>query len=158
MVFFLRASTRRRMASLAQPTLGEPSSAYQGALYTFGLTGYGVNTPAHEAGPFLPATPFPGYRGHSLPRKKQPDHSSKGVSERLAPRGCMASYAPVPTDFGSLAQRGIQHPQMTQGAHQRIRKIINMNADSSSKRCRGGSRIRCTGRAMLDMHSSMYTY
>jgi hypothetical protein len=24
--------------------------AYQGALYTFGLTGYGVNTPAHEVG------------------------------------------------------------------------------------------------------------
>ncbi len=56
----LRASTRGRMASLAQPPLGESSSAYQGALYTLGLTGYGGKTPAHEAGPFLPATPFPG--------------------------------------------------------------------------------------------------
>jgi hypothetical protein len=55
-----RASTRGRMASLAQPPLGESSGAYQGPLYTFGLTGYGVNKPAHEAGPFLPATPFPG--------------------------------------------------------------------------------------------------
>ncbi len=74
------------MASFAQPPLGEPSSAYQGALYTFGLTGYGVNTPAHEAGPFLPVTPFPGGMRqrttqilHGFPR--QPDNQSASQPE-----------------------------------------------------------------------------
>ncbi len=41
------------MASLARPPLGESSSAQQGATYTFELTGYGVDIPAYEAGPFL---------------------------------------------------------------------------------------------------------
>jgi hypothetical protein len=47
------------MASLARPPLGESRSAYQGAPYIFGLTGYGVDTPADEAGTFLPVPPFP---------------------------------------------------------------------------------------------------
>ncbi len=45
-------------ALLARLPMGGSSCAYQGALYTFGLTGYGIDTPAHEAGPFLPAMPF----------------------------------------------------------------------------------------------------
>jgi hypothetical protein len=44
------------MASLARPPLGESLSAYEGAPYNYGLTGYGVDTPAYEAGTFLPAT------------------------------------------------------------------------------------------------------
>ena len=46
------------MASLARPPLGESSCASQGATNTFGLTGYGVKTPAYEAGPFLPVPPL----------------------------------------------------------------------------------------------------
>ncbi len=48
------------MALLARRPLSEPSSAYQGALYTSGLIGDGVDTPAYEAGTFLPANPFYG--------------------------------------------------------------------------------------------------
>ncbi len=42
------------MASVARPPPGESLGAYHGAPYTFGLTDYGVNTPAYEAGTFLP--------------------------------------------------------------------------------------------------------
>ena len=48
------------MASLTRLQFGESKSVYQGALYTYGFTGYGVDTPAYEAGTFLPATPFLG--------------------------------------------------------------------------------------------------
>jgi hypothetical protein len=108
------------MAFLARPPLGESSSAQQGAPYTFGWTGYGVDTPADEAGPFLPATLFPGGMRqrttqilHGFPRQTKKPRAPSGFKDGVSAlrvtdliglkRHNAAWYAIV---FGPMAQPG----------------------------------------------------